>query len=76
MMLRLGGKHHESNSIFFDPDTVAVGGTADGVSKSVGFVMYYNGRFASRDNPLPNSADSLGCCLDANSAYTPSWFSW
>ncbi len=74
-LLHNGGTLQLSNSNFtvngyivfiFDPDNIALGGTADGPSKSVQFYLNSSGRLFSR-----NYVPGLG-----TTNADPSWFSW
>jgi prepilin-type N-terminal cleavage/methylation domain-containing protein len=60
----------------FDPDGIASGTTADGPSKSVQFVLYYNGALTTRAQVRPNTCDSYSCPFTAAPTIDPSWFSW
>ena len=61
--------------IFFDPDGVELNHTvSDGPSKSLGIVLYYNGRVVSRAKTLAGTCNSVNCFGSGN--YDPSWFSW
>jgi prepilin-type N-terminal cleavage/methylation domain-containing protein len=60
----------------FDPDGVYSGTTADGPSKSVQFILYYNGALTTRAQVRPNTCDSFTCPFPAAPTIDPSWFSW
>lgn len=59
----------------YDPDMTAVGGTADGPSKSVQFQLYYNGFLTSRTFTQAGTRTSAGN-VAAYPTADPSWFSW
>ncbi len=58
--------------VIFDPDGVYSGSTADGPSKSVIFVLYYNGKITSFSQQ-PTFTSGLGVI---GTGPDPSWFSW
>jgi type II secretory pathway pseudopilin PulG len=58
----------------FDPDG-KYGGSTSGISKSVQFTLYYNGRITTRGTAEANSTSSGGT-WGAVASYDPSWFSW
>jgi hypothetical protein len=72
------GGTNTTNGILFlvDPDGVlGSSGTADGPSKSIGFILYYNGALTTYGYPKAGTADSNGSFGGSPSA-DPSWFNW
>ena len=60
---------------YLDPDGIRGGsGTADGSSKSLAIVLYYNGRVTTWGNMAANSVNSAGTY--SSGSYDPSWFQW
>jgi prepilin-type N-terminal cleavage/methylation domain-containing protein len=61
--------------LYYDPDSIRTGSSADSVGKSVAFFLYYNGGMTSRAQMRPGTCDSSGCHATFTNA-DPSWFSW
>lgn len=60
---------------YLDPDGVrGSSGSADGSSKSLAIVLYYNGRVTTWGNMAANSVNSSGTY--SSGSYDPSWFQW
>jgi prepilin-type N-terminal cleavage/methylation domain-containing protein len=83
-MLRYGrssayyfGGSNTTNAIWFDIDPDgAYSGTTNGSGKAIEFWLYYNGRLSSYATINSNTCHNGSTCVNPNSAYDPSWFSW
>lgn len=63
--------------LLFDPDGRYVNSAADGPSKTVIFLLYYNGFITSGAKAKANTCDSNTCPWGApNPNEDPTWFSW
>ena len=60
----------------FDPDGLYVSSASDGPSKSVIFLLYYNGFITSSSNGKANTCDSNTCPWTIHTTEDPSWFGW
>jgi prepilin-type N-terminal cleavage/methylation domain-containing protein len=67
---------NEFVSIFYDPDGVASGISADSPSSSVWFLLYYSGRITS--GRFIKATDCIGpyCPIGGWGPSDPSWFHW
>jgi len=61
---------------YVDPDGVVTDGTTNGPGKTLHFILYYNGRLATRGTLEPNTLVGGFTYTTPDPAFDPPWFNW